>query len=103
MVSQPGVTVQGGHRTGPGQTEIHEKETDVIYVIEGEATMVTGGTVIGNKQTAPGQFRGTSIEGGKTQRLTKGDVIVIPAGTPHWFKAVVAPAVNYYVVKAVKP
>ena len=71
-------------------------------ILEGEATIVTGGTMIGGKQTGPGQVRGTSIEGGQVQRLTKGDVIVIPAGTPHWFTEV-PNSVSYYVVKVIKP
>ena len=102
LVSKPDIKVQGGHRTGPGQVEVHEKESDALYILEGEATFITGGKMIGGKQTAPGQSRGTSIEGGETHHLTKGDVIVIPAGVPHWFKEV-KPLVNYYVVKAVRP
>jgi len=58
--------------------------------------------MVGGKQTAPGQIRGTDVKGGETHHLSKGDVIVIPAGTPHWFKEV-SPQVSYYVVKIVKP
>ena len=94
--------VSGNHRNMPGEVEVHEKETDVLYVTDGAATFITGGTMVGGKQTAPGQIRGTDVKGGETHHLSKGDVIVIPAGTPHWFKEV-SPQVSYYVVKIVKP
>jgi mannose-6-phosphate isomerase-like protein (cupin superfamily) len=92
----------GSKRTGPGQVEVHQKETDTFYVIDGEATFVTGGTMIGGKVTEPNQLRGTSIEGGETHHLKKGDFISVPAGMPHWFKEVPT-SINYYVVKALKP
>jgi mannose-6-phosphate isomerase-like protein (cupin superfamily) len=102
LVTQPDLTVTGSHRDKAGQVEVHEKETDVIYIIEGDATFVTGGTVVGQRQTRPGQFVGTEVQGGETHRLAKGDVIVVPAGIPHWFKEV-PKSVNYYVVKVLKP
>lgn len=101
LVSQPDFNVQGAHREGPGQVEVHDKETDVLYITDGDATFVTGGEMTGGKQTAPGQMRGTGINGGETRRLTKGDVIVIPAGTPHWFKEV-PKSVSYFVVKVIR-
>ena len=102
LVAAPDLTVTGSHRDKAGQVEVHEKETDVIYIIEGDATFVTGGTVVGQKQTKPGQFVGTDVQGGEIHKLTKGDVIVVPAGIPHWFKEV-PKSVNYYVVKVLKP
>ena len=57
--------------------------------------------MVGGKVTAPGQSRGTDIQGGRSQRLAKGDVIVIPAGIPHWFKEV-PQSISYYVVKVIK-
>ena len=89
-------------RTGPGQVEVHDKETDIFYVVDGEATFVTGGRMIGGTLARPNQWLGTSIEGGETRQLKKGDFIVIPAGVPHWFKDV-PQSVNYYVVKAIRP
>ena len=102
LVTAPDLTVTGSHRDKAGQVEIHDKETDVIYVIEGEATFVTGGTVAGQKVTRPGQSIGTDIKDGETHHLTKGDLIVVPAGIPHWFKEVPS-SVSYYVVKVLKP
>ena len=95
-------TVSGARRTGPGQVEVHEKETDIFYIVDGEATFVTGGKMIGGKQTRANQWLGDDIQGGETHHLAKGDVITIPAGTPHWFKEV-PKSINYYMVKVLKP
>jgi mannose-6-phosphate isomerase-like protein (cupin superfamily) len=101
MVTQPDLTTQGGHRVAAGQVEVHDKETDIFYVTDGEATIVTGGTMVGGKSTKPGQWLGTNIDGGETHHLSKGDVMVIPAGVPHWFKEV-PKEINYLVVKVLK-
>ncbi|MDX1982067.1 MAG: cupin domain-containing protein [Bryobacteraceae bacterium] len=101
LVKASDLLVSGSHREKGGQVEVHDKETDIFYVTDGAATLVTGGTLIGGKQTRPGQHLGTGIEGGQTHHLTKGDVIVVPAGTPHWFKEV-PKSVSYYVVKVLK-
>ena len=89
-------------RTGPGQVEVHVKETDIFYIVDGEATFVTGGTMIGGKESRPNQLLGTDIQGGVVHHLKKGDYIAIPAGTPHWFKEI-PQSINYYMVKVVKP
>ena len=102
LVKDAAFTVSGSHRDKGGQVEVHDKETDVMYVVDGEATFVTGGTMVGGKVTRPGQSIGSDIKGGQTHRLTKGDVITVPAGTPHWFKEVPR-SVSYYVVKVLKP
>jgi glc operon protein GlcG len=101
LVTAPDLIVLGAHRNGAGQVEVHDKETDVIYVVEGSATFVTGGTMVGGKSSGPGQVRGKDIQGGQTQHLAKGDVIVVPAGIPHWFKEV-PQQISYYVVKVLK-
>src|SRR5580700_926778 len=62
LVTAPDYLVSGSHRTGPGQVEVHAKETDVIYVVDGTATFVTGGTMIGGKESKPDQMLGTSIQ-----------------------------------------
>ncbi len=90
--------VHASRRDAPGMSEIHDIDTDIIYVLEGTATLVTGGTAIDAKPTAPNEIRGTSIRDGESRRLAKGDVIIIPNGVPHWFKAVQGPFL-YYVVK----
>src|SRR5436190_11880813 len=63
-------------RTAAGQVEVHDKETDTIYMLDGEATFVTGGTMIGGRVSRPNQQLGTDINGGQTHHLTKGDVVV---------------------------
>jgi glc operon protein GlcG len=102
LITAPDLSVRGSHRNGPGEVEVHEKETDVIYVVDGQATFVTGGTIVGSRTASPGQFLGTDIRNGQSQHLSKGDVIVVPAGVPHWFKEV-PQAISYYVVKVIKP
>ena len=85
-------------RRGAGEVEVHEKTNHVFIIVEGEATFMTGGTLVGAKNTAPGQIRASSMEGGQTYHLTKGDVITIPAKTPHWFKEVQSQTIAYYAV-----
>ena len=89
-------------RTSAGQSEVHVKETDIFYVVDGEATFVTGGTMVGAKETRPNQLLGSGIDGGQVHQLKKGDVIVIPAGVPHWFKEV-PKSVNYFTIKVIRP
>lgn len=90
--------VHASRRTEAGMAEVHVKDTDIIYMLEGTATLVTGGNVVEAKTTAQDEIRGKAISGGETRKITKGDVIIVPAGTPHWFKEVQGP-VLYYVVK----
>ena len=90
--------VHASRRDKPGQVEVHVLDTDVIYVQDGSATFVTGGTMIGGKTIEPNEVRGDSITGGETRRITKGDVISVPNGTPHWFQEVKG-TLTYYVVK----
>lgn len=101
MVRDPSFTIMVVTRTSRGEVEVHDKETDTFHVMEGSATLVTGGTMVGGKVTGPGQQRGKDMTGGETYHLTKGDVIVIPAGIPHWFKEV-PQSITYYVVKVIK-
>ncbi len=90
--------VHASHRTSPGQVEIHTRDTDIIHVLKGQATLVTGGTVISPQPIQPEEIRGASVQGGEVRRITEGDVIVVPNGVPHWFREVPGP-LDYYVVK----
>ncbi len=90
--------VQAGRRTSPGEVEIHERDMDIFYILEGSATFVTGGKAKEPKTTGPGESRAKEIVGGEDRHLVKGDVIVIPNGVPHWFKEVNGTFL-YYVVK----
>jgi uncharacterized protein len=89
-------------RTSAGQAEIHVKETDIFYVVDGAATFVTGGKILGAKESRPNQLLGTGIEGGQVHQLKKGDFITIPAGVPHWFKEVPT-SINYLTIKVIRP
>src|SRR5262249_44862409 len=91
--------VHASRREKPGMAEIHTWDADIVYVLDGTATLVTGGTAIDAKTTEPNELRGSGISGGETHQLKKGDVIIVPAGVPHWFKEVSNPFL-YYVVKA---
>src|SRR5436190_3351128 len=90
--------VHASRRVEPGQAEIHTLDTDVIYVVDGSATLITGGKAIDTKEVAPNEIRGTKIEGGEQHHITKGDVIVIPNGVPHQFTAVTG-ELHYFVCK----
>jgi glc operon protein GlcG len=90
--------VHASRREKAGMSEVHELDTDIIYVLDGNATFVTGGTSVDPKMVAANEFRGTMIDGGETRQLKKGDVVIVPKGTPHWFKQVDG-AFLYYVVK----
>ena len=90
--------IHASRREAPGMAEIHTRDTDIVYVLEGAATLVTGGKAVGTKTIGPDEIRGSSIEGGEVREIVKGDVVVIPNGVPHWFKKVDGPLL-YYVVK----
>ena len=90
--------VHASHRDKAGLVEIHEQDTDIVYVLKGSAQLITGGTPVETKTIAPHEFRAPSVNGGEMRRLVPGDVVIIPNGVPHWFKEVEAPF-DYYVVK----
>lgn len=94
--------IHASRREAPGTAEVHVRDTDVIYVLQGSATIVTGGTVVSPRTVAADEVRGTQIEGGQPRTLATGDVFVVPNGVPHWFKTVEAPLL-YYVVKVTAP
>jgi mannose-6-phosphate isomerase-like protein (cupin superfamily) len=70
-------------RTGSGGAEIHAHYDDIFVVTEGQATLVTGGTVLDGKTNADAETAGSKIQNGTSQTIAKGDVVHIPAGTPH--------------------
>ena len=89
-------------RTKSGGPEMHEQWTDVILVTGGQATVVIGGTIVGEVAAeggAPGEKRGSDITGGTTQVVKKGDILNIPAGTPHWIKIAPGDDFSYVNVK----
>jgi len=101
LLETPEYKVHASRRTEPGLIEVHDYETDVVYVLEGVATFVTGGRLLDGKVTAPGEIRGTRLEGGHVQHLEPGDVVVVPRGTPHWFREIGTAPFLYFVVKPI--
>ncbi len=80
-------------------SEMHDKTNHVFIIVDGEGTFVTGGKLVNAKVISPGQTRADGIEGGVEHRLSKGDVITVPANTPHWWKDTSKTgSVGYYAV-----
>lgn len=98
LLEQFNYKIHASRREAPGLVEIHNRDTDIIHVLGGSATLVTGGAVRDVQTIAPDEVRGQSVDGGTAYELVEGDVMVVPAGTPHWFKSVRGPFL-YYVVK----
>jgi mannose-6-phosphate isomerase-like protein (cupin superfamily) len=97
--------VQTNRRVKDGNIEIHVKETDIFYVMDGSATLWMGGTPVDphvGRPDRPLQMTAKDITNPEVYDLKKGDVIVIPAGVPHWFKSVHG-SIDYLVVKSIKP
>jgi glc operon protein GlcG len=90
--------VHASRREKPGQAEIHSKDADIIYVLQGSATVITGGEAVDAKTIAPDELRGASIREGQTRQIAQGDVVIVPRGVPHQFVEVTNPFL-YYVVK----
>jgi uncharacterized protein GlcG (DUF336 family) len=90
--------LDAGRRDGPGEVEYHEHVTDVMRVVEGTATVVTGGDMNDPREVAPGELRAASVDGGEPHELHEGDVLAIPSGVPHQFTEVSDPFL-YFVVK----
>jgi quercetin dioxygenase-like cupin family protein len=86
-------------RSRDGEAELHENFADVFYVLDGRATLVTGGTVAGAHRIGPGEMRGSSVEGGARQELRAGDVAHVPAGVPHQMLVVGEKTVTCLVMK----
>jgi len=98
LLETAGYKVHASRRVEPGQAEIHTLDTDVIYVVDGSATLVTGGKAIDAKEIGPNELRGTKIEGGQEHHITKGEIIIIPNGVPHQFTTVTG-ELHYFVCK----
>jgi uncharacterized protein GlcG (DUF336 family) len=90
--------VNASKRDGAGEAEVHLRDTDIFYVLDGSAELITGGEVVEPHNTSALEIRGKEITGGELHRIAKGDVVTVPNGVPHWFKSVKTPF-KYYVVK----
>jgi mannose-6-phosphate isomerase-like protein (cupin superfamily) len=86
-------------RNQSGKAELHEKFADFYVVVEGKATLVSGGTMVNGKSTGPGEVRGDSIQDGKETKLKKGDIVHIPANIPHQLTLTKGDTFQYFIVK----
>lgn len=84
-------------RSGGG--ELHQNFADIFFILDGHATVVTGGSLVEQKTTGAGEMRGKSVEGGSRQEVKAGDVVHIPAGMPHQTLVRDGDTVTYFVVK----
>ena len=75
------------YRASIGPASVHEKEAELFYVIDGGGTMVTGGKLTKESRTNAENLTGSGIEGGTPHKLAKGDFLVVPENTPHWFSS----------------
>lgn len=87
------------HREGPGQSEYHATESDIVFVQSGHATLIYGGKMVGAVDTAPNEQRGTGVEGGISKEIGPGDVFAVPPKLPHQVIPKPGEIFNYFVVK----
>jgi uncharacterized protein GlcG (DUF336 family)/mannose-6-phosphate isomerase-like protein (cupin superfamily) len=98
LLDTPGYKLDAGRRVAPGEVEYHERFVDVMHVVEGRATVLTGGELVDPREVAAGELRAAAVEGGTRHELGEGDVLAIPSGVPHQFVDVSDPFL-YFVVK----
>jgi uncharacterized protein GlcG (DUF336 family) len=98
LLDTTGYKIDAGRRERPGEVEYHERVTDVMHVVQGSATVVTGGDMVKPREVGAGELRAKSVRGGKPHKLSEGDVLAIPSGVPHQFTDVSDPFL-YFVVK----
>ena len=99
----PGYTYGLTHRDSSGGLEVHADWTDVFVIEAGSASMLTGGVADGAKETSPGEWRGGMVRGATRAAVHVGDIVVIPAGTPHQMVLAAGEHVSYIAFKIAKP
>ena len=86
-------------RNQSGKAELHQKFADFYIVLEGNATIVSGGHMVNPATTAPGEERGDSVQDGKETKVSKGDIVHIPANIPHQLMLAKGATLRYFVIK----
>lgn len=76
------------YRAAVANAAVHETEAELFYVIDGSATLVTGGKLRNETRTNAANLSGSGIDGGQSRHVAKGDFIMVPEGVPHWFSAI---------------
>lgn len=87
------------YRAETGSSELHQSEADIFIVESGSATIITGGKLLNGHTVKTGEIRGSGIEGGERHSLAAGDIVHIPAGTPHQLLLDKSKPFSYFVVK----
>ena len=98
MVDAGAYTVIAIRRTADGEAEVHAEWDDVMLIQEGAATLLTGTSVRGARETAPGELRGGEIVNGTRRAIAAGDMVTVPAGVPHQILVAPGQSVTYLVV-----
>jgi glc operon protein GlcG len=98
LLDTPGYKIDAGRREHPGEVEYHEHVVDVMHVVDGRATVITGGEMLDPREVGPGELRARAIKGGTRHQLSPGDVLAVPNAVPHQFVEV-SHAFLYFVVK----
>lgn len=83
MASVAPYNVNLEYRPGTSPAAVHEKDAEIMYVLEGSGAIVTGGKLVDEKRTNAANLNGTSIADGKSQAVVKGDLLIVPENTPH--------------------
>jgi mannose-6-phosphate isomerase-like protein (cupin superfamily) len=87
------------YRNASGSAEMHEHESDLYLVLDGEATLKSGGKMVGQHTKSEGEYLGTGISGGHAQKLGKGDVVHISPNIPHQLLIEPGHTFSYFVLK----
>jgi uncharacterized protein GlcG (DUF336 family) len=98
LLDTPRYKIDAGRREAPGEVEYHEGVADIMHIVSGTATVLTGGEMIEPRSVGGGEIRARGLDGGRVNKLAAGDVLAIPSGVPHQFVEVSDPFL-YFVVK----
>ena len=103
LANYPGHYTMLIYRDKDGEVEVHQRFADIIFVMSGKATLITGGIAQNGKVVKPGEIRGTSIAGGSQSKLEEGDLVHIPANTPHQLLIPPGNSITYITIKVETP
>lgn len=93
------VAVQHDKLRETADAELHDNSDDVYYVLEGSARLTLGGTLDHPHEATPGEWKGKKITGGTTVEIKKGDLIIVPRGTPHQRTTIAGKAFSMILIK----
>jgi mannose-6-phosphate isomerase-like protein (cupin superfamily) len=88
MIQLPPYNVSLEYRSAVANAAVHDREAELFYVVDGSAMLVTGGKLKDEKRTNAENSNGSGIEGGVSRHVAKGDFVMVPEGSPHWFSAI---------------